>query len=94
MKLHQLQEHKGYWLIAYYYAHIETFAVNSSCAQDDWVRWGSAVESRGSNLKGHEFRVAHRLRQGINLVARLYIADAITKIEDGKRFRLDLNLKF
>ncbi len=81
-------------LFAYYYDHIETFTVNSSFAQDDWVRWGSAVESRGSNLKGHEFRVAYGLGNGVNLVARLYVADAITTIEDGNRFRLDLNMKF
>lgn len=28
---------KGDWLLGYWYAHIEQFAVNSSFAQDDWV---------------------------------------------------------
>lgn len=82
------------WLAAYYYARIETFAVNSSFAQDDWVRWGSATESRGSNMKGHEFRFAYAFSGKVNLVARLYIVEAITTEEDGVRARLDFNYKF
>lgn len=39
----QLKE-KNDWLVAYYYAHIETFAVNASYAQDDWHRWGSGPQ--------------------------------------------------
>lgn len=85
---------KGAWLWAYYYARIETLAVNSSYAQDDWVRWGSATETRATNMKGHELRVAYAFSGGSNLVARLYIADAITTIENGNRFRLDYNYKF
>ena len=85
---------KGDWLAGYYYAHIETLAVNSSYSQDDWMRWGSATETRSSNFKGHEFRIAYVLRKGMNLVARLYLVEAITTIEDGNRFRLDLNYKF
>jgi len=84
----------GDWLARYTYAYIETFAVNSSYAQDDWVRWGSAVETRGSNMKGHEFRVGYKVSGSMNLIARLYIAKANTNVEDGNRFRLDLNYKF
>ncbi|MFQ5534440.1 MAG: putative porin [Sphingomonadales bacterium] len=93
IKLGKLKE-KGDWLAAYYYAHIETLAVNSSYAQDNWVRWGSATEVRASNLKGHEFRLAYAIRKNLNAVARFYVADAITTIEDGNRFRLDFNYKF
>ena len=85
---------KGDWLLAYYYARVETLAVNSSYAQDDWVRWGSATETRATNLKGHEFRAASAFTPKINLVARLYIAKAITTVENGNRFRMDLNVKF
>ncbi len=85
---------KGDWLAAYYYARIETFAVNSSVSQDDWVRWGSATETRASNLKGHELRFAYAFEQKINLVARLYLVEAVTTPEDGNRFRVDLNFKF
>ena len=92
-KLGSLKE-RGDWLAAYYYARIETFAVNSSFAQDDWVRWGSATETRASNLKGHELRFAYAFEKNINLVARLYLVEAITTAEDGNRFRVDLNFKF
>lgn len=86
---------KGDWLAGYYYAHIETLAVNNSYAQDDWVRWGSLNgQTRGSNMKGHEFRFAYNLGRRTNLVARLYIVEAIKGPEDGNRFRLDLNRKF
>jgi len=85
---------KGHWLAGYYYSHIETLAVNNSFSQDDWMRWGSSTQTRGSNFKGHEFRFAYGLGSKSNLIARLYIVEALTTIEDGKRFRVDLNRKF
>ena len=85
---------KGNWLVAWYYAHIETLAVNASYAEDDWLRWGSATETRASNFKGHELRFAYALGGGMNLVARLYVVEAVTNEEDGNRFRLDFNYKF
>lgn len=87
---------KGEWLAGYYYAHIEEFAVNNSYAQDDWVRWGNATQTRASNLKGHELRGAYAFAKNINLVGRLYLVEAISdnNQEDGNRFRLDLNIKF
>ncbi len=85
---------KGDWLGAYYYAEIEALAVNSSYAQDDWVRWGSAVETRASDMKGHELRLAYVPRKNMNIVARLYLTESITTIEDGNRFRIDWNVKF
>ncbi len=87
-------EDKGGWLAGYYYAHIETLAVNNSYSQDDWVRWGSlSGQTRGSNIKGHEFRFVYNLGERTNLVARLYVVEAVNGMEDGKRFRLDLNRK-
>ena len=92
---------RGHWLFGYYYSHIETFAVNNSLAQDDWVRWGSATQTRASNFEGSEFRAAVGLGNKMNVVARLYIVDAIKRRsatsldkEDGNRFRVDLNWKF
>jgi hypothetical protein len=89
-------KNKGDWLLGYYYAHIETFAVNSAYAQDDWVRWGSAGETRGSDMKGHEFRGVYSPMDKLKIVARLYVVKAITdnNQEDGKRFRVDFNYKF
>jgi hypothetical protein len=58
---------KGDWLVGYWYARIEQFAVNNSMAQDDWVRWGSATQTRASNMKGHELRGAYALMKNMNL---------------------------
>ncbi|MBE2216330.1 MAG: putative porin [Opitutaceae bacterium] len=82
------------WQLGYYYAHIETFAVNASFAQDDWVRWGSATQTDGTDGAGHEVRASYMVTKTINVVARLFIVDAITSVQDGKRFRLDLNWRF
>ena len=91
----------GDWLGAYYYANVETFAFSSSYSQDDWMRWGSARETRSTNFNGHEFRFAYALMESMNLVARLYIVEAnvlrsvaATAKEDGNRFRIDLNFRF
>ncbi len=85
---------KGDWLFGYWYANIEQFAVNNSFSQDDWMRWGNATQTRSSDFKGHELRAAVGLAKGLNLVARLYIVESINSIEDGNRFRIDLNWKF
>lgn len=84
----------GDWLAGYYYARIEKFAVNSSYAQDDWVRWGSATETDSSDFKGHELRAGCALQKNLNVLARLYLVDAITSVQDGKRFRVDFNYQF
>ncbi|WP_158305331.1 putative porin [Opitutus terrae] len=82
------------WFVGYYYAHIEAFATNAAYAQDDWVRFGNGPQTEGTNIKGHEFRVAYALTKNLNLMARLFLVDAITTVQDGKRFRLDLNWKW
>jgi hypothetical protein len=92
-QLGQLKQ-KHDWLVAYYYAHIETFAVNASYAQDDWVRFGNGAQTDSSDFEGHEVRLAYALSKNINLMARLFLVEAITTAQDGNRFRLDLNWKF
>jgi hypothetical protein len=82
------------WLVAYYYAHVETFAVNASYAQDDWFRFGQGPQTDSSDFEGHEFRAGYALSANINLLARLYFVEAITTEQDGNRFRLDLNWRF
>jgi hypothetical protein len=84
---------KGDWLIGWYYAEIEALAVHSSYAQDDWVRWGNATQTRGSNMEGHELRFVYNVDRRTNVVARLYLVEAVTGVEDGNRFRIDLNRK-
>lgn len=85
---------KGDWLAGLYFAHIETLAVNASFAADDWIRWGSAAETDASDLEGWELRYVRVLGEGQNLMARLYLVEAITSAQDGKRFRLDYNIAF
>jgi hypothetical protein len=81
------------WTVGYYYAYLETFAVNASYSEDDWARFGSATQSDLTDIKGHEFRASYALSKNINLTARLFLVEAITSVQDGKRFRLDLNWK-
>ena len=45
-------------------------------------------------MEGSELRFAYALEKNMNLVARLYLVEAITTGEDGSRFRLDLNYTF
>jgi hypothetical protein len=82
------------WLLGYYYAHVETFSVNASYAQDDWFRFGSGPQTDSSDYEGHEIRAGYAISKYINLLARLYFVDAITTEQDGNRFRLDLNWRF
>ncbi len=84
----------GDWRFDYYLAHIEAFAVNAAFAQDDWVRWGNGPQTEGTNARGHEFRVSYVPAPRMNIVARLYLVEAITSSQDGKRFRLDFNWSF
>lgn len=84
----------GDWLAGYYYARIETLSVNASFAQDDWIRWGSGGQTDSSDLEGHELRFAVALPRSMNLVARLYLVEALTSRQDGRRFRLDWNYRF
>ncbi len=85
---------QGDWQVGYTYARIETLAVHAAFAQDDWVRWGSATQTASSDLKGHELALGYAVARNLNLLARLFLVEAITSVQDGKRFRLDLNVRF
>jgi hypothetical protein len=98
--LGRLKEKKD-WLIGYYYAHIEKFAVVARPAQDDWLRWGSTTDTRSSNFEGHEFRLAYAFGPSWNVMLRVYLVEGIelesataVSREDGKRARLDFNIGF
>lgn len=89
------------WLIGYSYAHIEKFAVVARLAQDDWLRWGSATDTRSSNFEGHELRLAYAFGPSWNVMLRLYQVKGIeiesptaVSREDGNRARLDFNIAF
>jgi hypothetical protein len=102
LNLGQLKQKKD-WLIGWYYAHIEKFAVVARLAQDDWLRWGSTTppDTRSSNFEGHEFRLAYAFGPGANVMLRVYDVEGIepesataTTLEDGRRARLDFNFSF
>lgn len=82
------------WQIGWYYASIGTLAVNASYAQDDWARFGSGPQSDLTDIEGHEFRATYVLTKTTNVQARLFLVDAITSIQDGKRLRIDFNWRF
>ncbi|HUO84677.1 MAG TPA: putative porin [Thermoanaerobaculia bacterium] len=90
----------GDWQVGMYWARIEKFAVVPYLAQDDWVRWGSATQTRSSNFEGTELRAVRRISTDLDFVFRLYLVKGIepespvSAKEDGNRARLDLNWKF
>lgn len=87
-------KNKGDWQLAASWARIETLAVHTSYAQDDWMRWGSASQTDSSDFAGFELRAAHALAARQSIVARLYQVEAITSVQDGYRFRIEYNLRF
>jgi hypothetical protein len=89
----QLQQ-RGNWLVGYTWARVETLAVAASYAQDDFIRWGTADQTDSSDFTGHELRLGWVLRKNLDLQTRFYAAEALTSVQDGKRFRLDLNYRF
>lgn len=81
----------GAWEISHTFAHIEKLAVNASYAQDDWVRWGSAVQTDSSNLRGHEASGRYWLSRNLDCQARGFLVTSISTPQNGARVRLDLN---
>lgn len=82
------------WQVGWFYAHIETLAVNPAYAQDDWARFGSATQADVTDFQGHEFRGTYVITKNLNVQARLFLVEALTSVQDGKRLRLDLNWRF
>lgn len=78
----------------YTFAHVEALALSSSYAQDDWVRWGTATQTRATDIEGHELRWTYGLRGGHDLMLRYYRVQSIVTDEDGHRLRLDFNYRF
>lgn len=85
---------KGDWLFRYLYADVDALATNSSYAQATWVRWGTAAETRATDIKGHGFWVGYTPCSNWFLLARLYLVEAKSSAEDGKRARLDCVFSF
>jgi len=82
------------WLLAYFYADIETFSVNASYSPDDWARFGSGPQALVTDFHGHEFRAGYAFTGALNLMVRYFIVEANTSVQDGRRCRVDLNWKF
>jgi hypothetical protein len=79
---------------AYLWGRIEALSLHASYAQDDMHRWGGDGQTDSSDFKGHEFRVGVALARRVTLIARLFFAEALTSVQDGKRFRVDFNYGF
>jgi len=91
----------GDWQVSYFYAYQGALATNSSYVQDEWVRWGSGGQTRATNIRGSEFRLRHTISRRMNIVARLFLVDAVDFLEPddnaketGNRFRVDWNIRF
>lgn len=84
----------GDWLVGYYFAYLETFAVNSSYSTDDWARFGSGPQAAVSDFQGHELRAAYAFTPALNLMVRYFVVDGIVSAQDAQRWRADLNFKF
>jgi len=82
------------WVAGYSFGHIETLAVNASFAENDWMRWGPIHQTDASDFYGHAFRLVLGLDPNVNVITQLYLVNAITSVQDGKRFRFDLNYRF
>lgn len=79
---------QGNWLAAYYYFHLEQFAINNAYNTDDYSRFSS------SDLKGHELRFGYAFRDDLNVIVRNFITESITDASENNRFRVDVNFRF
>ena len=85
---------QGVFNFGYFYADIETLAVHNSYSQDDWMRWGGGGQTRSSGFTGHELGVTWRHSKRMNIVARVFSAESLDSVEDGKRARVEVNFRF
>lgn len=93
-----LEYNKNKYMIGYYYANIQKYAVIDYFAQDDWLRWGNNDYTRSSNFLGHEIRLQYSISNTMNTVLRFYSVKGIkttgNALETGTRLRLDFNIWF
>lgn len=89
------------WMLQYTYAHIGTLAMNNAYSQDDWLRWGSASQTRSSNFHGHEIRLRYGIAEHIDVQLRRFsvVGNVLREVdsvalETGDRLRLDFNIRF
>lgn len=87
-------KNRGDWRIGYTFARIEKWAVPRFMAQDDWFRFGTATQTRSSDYRGHEFSAGCVITDRFNILARYFLVDALTTVENGRRFRVDFNVPF
>ena len=66
--------------------------------EDDWIRLGNINRNRNTNYQGHEIRLAYAFNSKFNAVLRTYFVEGLVTpdvvTENGKRFRVDVNMKF
>ncbi|MEM7160096.1 MAG: putative porin [Myxococcota bacterium] len=93
---------RGDWYVGYTYARKQELSVVSYYTEDDWVRWGNIHGNRNTGYQGHEIRAAFAVGPHVDLLARLYLVeallprlqnDAIAR-ENGNRVRVEVNVHF
>ena len=93
-----LEYQKNRYMVGYYYASIQKYAVIDYFAQDDWLRWGNNDYTRSSNFSGHEIKFKYSISNTMNTVLRFYTVKGIktpgNTLETGTRLRLDFNIRF
>lgn len=87
-------KYRGDWRLGYTFARIEKWSVPRFMAQDDWFRFGTATQTRSSDYRGHEFSAGYVITDRFNILARYFLVDALTTVENGQRFRVDFNVPF
>lgn len=92
---------KGDWQAALIVSQVQAQAAVTYLAQDDSTRWGTTTQGQGSNYQGVELLFAHAFTKRLNVMARCFVMEGVTKqsaadptVNDGQRFRLDLNWKW
>ncbi len=88
------------WLFKCTYTNTERYAILDYMAQNDWGRWDysafNSPDGRLSNYEGIELVAAYAISEKLNLVAKYYWIEQLIPIamviENGQRFRLDLNV--
>ena len=92
----------GDLMLVLYYAHIQKYGIVDYFTQNDWARWDysgkGAFGSRLSNFEGIELRIGYALDKNAVLILRTYFVEELVTsqnfTENGKRIRLDLDVKF
>ena len=83
------------------YASLQRFSIVDYMAQNDWARWdyssNNSPDGRLSNFQGIEITTGYSISDKMNIIAKYYFVEQLVpygqSLENGQRFRIDLNMK-